>query len=82
VAGVGEGVILSDNGVMNDTAWMVDREVRCRCGQTGRITGVETGNSASGQPECIWVTHDVRGSMQAHIHRSPQMSVLLAQLTD
>jgi hypothetical protein len=62
---------------MNDTAWMVDREIRCRCGRVGVITGVE---ATDGRPDCVWVSHLVRIAMQTHIHRSPQMGAVLAQL--
>ncbi len=64
---------------MSETAWMVDREVKCRCGQRGVISGVEL---AGDEPELVWVTHLVRLSMQTHIHRRPQMPALLAQLSD
>jgi hypothetical protein len=57
---------------------MVNREVRCRCGQVGVITGVE---GAEDNPDCVWVTHEVRAALQSHIHRSRQMPALLAQLT-
>ncbi len=62
---------------MTDTAWMNNIEVRCRCGQVGKITGVE-GDAEN--PENVWVTHLVGISMQTHIHRSRQMPALLAQL--
>jgi hypothetical protein len=62
---------------MSATGWMVNRAVKCRCGQVGVITGVE---GTEDSPECVWVTHDVRGAMQSHIHRSRQMPALLAQL--
>jgi hypothetical protein len=62
---------------MSDTEWMVNREVRCRCGQVGIITGVEDDN---GQPKCVWVAHTVRLAMQTHIHRAGQMPALMAQL--
>lgn len=68
---------LGENAGMDDAAWMVGREVRCRCGQTGVVTGVEAGED---QPVLVWVSHDVRGAVQAHIHRSPQMAALLTQL--
>ncbi|MFL6132646.1 MAG: hypothetical protein ACJ72A_07585 [Nocardioidaceae bacterium] len=63
---------------MSDTPWMVNREVRCRCGQVGLITGVE---GAEDHPELVWVTHMVRLAMQTHIHRTRQMPALLAQLS-
>ena len=57
---------------------MIDREIRCRCGQMGVITGVEGDEDA---PKFVWVTHLVRMAMQTHIHRGPQMSAVLAQLS-
>jgi hypothetical protein len=63
---------------MSETTWMVNREVRCRCGQQGVITGVE---GAGEQPELVWVTHMVRLAMQTHIHRRPQLPALMAQLS-
>jgi hypothetical protein len=62
---------------MSETASMINREVRCRCGQQGLISGVE---GPEDHPDLVWVTHLVRLSMQTHIHRSPQMPGLLAQL--
>lgn len=62
---------------MSDTAWMDNREVRCRCGQLGVVTGVE---GAAVRPDNVWVTHLVGLRMQTHIHRTPQMPALLAQL--
>ncbi|MCW2497314.1 hypothetical protein [Jatrophihabitans sp.] len=62
---------------MSDTARMIDREVRCRCGQVGVITGVEMGENG---PVCVWVTHPVRGVVQAHIHRTQHIPGLLTQL--
>ena len=62
---------------MNETAWMMNREVQCRCGGVGVITGVE---GLVDHPDLVWVTHSVRGSMQCHIHRSRQMPALMAQL--
>jgi hypothetical protein len=44
----------------------------------GVITGVE---GAEDNPDCVWVTHEVRAALQSHIHRSRQMPALLAQLT-
>lgn len=67
-----------DNEGMSETAWMVNREVRCRCGQMGLISGVE---GPDDHPELVWVTHKVRLAMQTHIHRSQQMPRLLAQLS-
>jgi hypothetical protein len=58
---------------------MVNREIRCRCGQRGTITGVE---GAEERPDFVWVTHPVRLAMQTHIHRGPQMSAVLAQLNE
>lgn len=57
---------------------MVDREIRCRCGQLGLISGVE---GAEDHPEYVWVTHRVGLAMQTHIHRSSQMPSVLAQLS-
>jgi hypothetical protein len=62
---------------MSDTELMIDREVRCRCGEMGVITGVEADGD---QAKCVWVAHPVRSAMQTHIHRAPQMPALLAQL--
>jgi hypothetical protein len=56
---------------------MDNREVKCRCGQIGVITGVEGDDAV---PVNVWVTHRVGMAMQTHIHRSPQMSALMAQL--
>jgi len=56
---------------------MMNREIRCRCGQVGRISGVQ---GAEEHPEFVWVTHMVRQAMQTHIHRKPQMSAVLAQI--
>jgi hypothetical protein len=64
---------------MAETAWMIDREVRCRCGQQGIISGVE---GPDDNPELVWVTHMVRLAMQTHIHRRQQMPALLAQLAE
>jgi hypothetical protein len=61
---------------MSETAWMDDREIRCRCGQMGVVTGVE---GAEAHPDNVWVTHQVGLSLQTHIHRAPQMPALLAQ---
>ena len=61
----------------SDTTWMDNLEVRCRCGQVGKITGVEGADTA---PENIWVTHPVGLSLQTHIHRQPQMAKLMAQI--
>jgi hypothetical protein len=76
------GVVLElaamrDNGEMSDAAWMVNREIKCRCGQLGTISGVE---GPADRPDFVWVTHMVRLSMQTHIHRSPQMAAVLTQL--
>jgi hypothetical protein len=62
---------------MTETASMINREIRCRCGQVGVISGVE---GAEERPDYVWVTHMVRLSMQTHIHRSQQMPAVLAQL--
>jgi len=62
---------------MTETASMINREIRCRCGQVGLISGVQ---GAEHHPEFVWVTHMVRLAMQTHIHRSPQMPAVLAQL--
>lgn len=43
----------------------------------GVVTGVE---GADTLPDKVWVTHRVGMAEQTHIHRSPQMSALLAQL--
>jgi hypothetical protein len=67
-----------DNGGVSETATMLNREIRCRCGQMGVISGVE---GAEDQPEAVWVTHMVRLAMQTHIHRRPQMPAVLAQLS-
>ncbi|MEN3318947.1 MAG: hypothetical protein V7643_2348, partial [Mycobacterium sp.] len=71
-------VSMGDNEGVSETAWMMNREIRCRCGQLGTISGVE---GAEDHPEYVWVTHMVRLAMQTHIHRSPQMPALLAQLS-
>src|SRR3954447_3755905 len=63
---------------MTETASMINREIRCRCGQVGVISGVEGAEDA---PELVWVTHLVRLAMQTHIHRKAQMRALLAQLS-
>ncbi len=63
---------------MSETASMLNREIRCRCGQVGVISGVE---GPEDHPENVWVTHMVRLSMQTHIHRKPQMLAVLAQLS-
>ena len=63
---------------MSDTAWMINREIQCRCGQRGVISGVQ---GLEDSPEFIWVTHQVRLAMQTHIHRRPQMRAVLAQLS-
>ena len=70
-------VWVEDTEDMSDTSWMIDREVRCRCGQVGVITGVEDGED---RPACIWVAHPVRSVMQTHIHRARQVPAVLAQL--
>jgi len=57
---------------------MVNREIRCRCGQIGVISGVQGDED---HPDFVWVTHLVRLAMQTHIHRSQQMPAVLAQLT-
>ena len=67
-----------DNDPMTETVSMINREIRCRCGQLGVISGVE---GAEDHPESVWVTHMVRLAMQTHIHRSPQMRAVLAQLS-
>jgi hypothetical protein len=56
---------------------LLDREIRCRCGQLGRISGVE---GPAEHPDFVWVTHVVRLAPQTHIHRSLQMGAVLAQL--
>ena len=71
------GLIWVDTGLVSNAQWMVNREVKCRCGQMGVITGVEDGEDA---PNCVWVAHTVRLSMQTHIHRAGQMPAILAQL--
>ncbi len=63
---------------MTGTASIMDREIRCRCGQLGLISGVE---GAEDHPDYVWVTHPVRLAMQTHIHRGPQMPAVLAQLS-
>lgn len=63
---------------MNASAWIDNREVKCRCGQIGVITGVE-GDDA--HPDNVWVSHRVRLAMQTHIHRKLQIPALLTQLT-
>jgi hypothetical protein len=63
---------------MSDTAWMDNLEVRCRCGQVGVINGVE---GSAALPDNIWVTHRVGLAMETHIHRRPQMSALMAQIS-
>lgn len=67
-----------DNGGVTETASIINREIRCRCGQMGLISGVEGAEDA---PDYVWVTHLVRLAMQTHIHRSPQMPAVLAQLS-
>ncbi|MBW8817872.1 MAG: hypothetical protein JF598_06450 [Streptomyces sp.] len=62
---------------MTNTTSMMNREIRCRCGQVGVISGIE-GSEAN--PDFVWVTHLVRLAMQTHIHRKAQMSAVLAQL--
>lgn len=62
---------------MTETVSMVNREIRCRCGQVGVISGVQ---GAEAHPEYVWVTHMVRLAMQTHIHRRAQMPAVLAQL--
>jgi hypothetical protein len=68
---------LVDNEVMTETASMINREIRCRCGQVGVISGVE---GSEDNPDLVWVTHLVRLAMQTHIHRKAQMPAVLAQL--
>jgi hypothetical protein len=63
---------------MTEPASMLNREIRCRCGQVGVISGVE---GPEDQPDFVWVTHMVRLAMQTHIHRRPQMPAVLAQLS-
>lgn len=63
---------------MTDSTWMIDREVRCRCGQMGVISGVQ---GAEERPDFVWVTHPVRLGVETHIHRDRQMSAVMAQLT-
>jgi hypothetical protein len=63
---------------VTETASMMNREIRCRCGQLGLISGVE---GAEDHPDYVWVTHLVRLAMQTHIHRGPQMPAVLAQLS-
>jgi len=67
-----------DNGGVSETVSIMNREIRCRCGQLGVISGVEGAEDA---PDYVWVTHMVRLAMQTHIHRSPQMPAVLAQLS-
>lgn len=67
-----------DTGGVTETASMMNREIRCRCGQRGLISGVE---GAEDHPDYVWVTHLVRLAMQTHIHRAPQMPAVLAQLS-
>lgn len=62
---------------MDNESSMVGRDVRCRCGQMGVITGVEAGEDG---PRLIWVAHLVRSMMQTHIHRATQLPALLSQL--
>jgi len=62
---------------MTDSQSWVDREVRCRCGQVGIITGVEQDDD---QPTCVWVSHPVRLAHETHIHRARQIPALMAQL--
>lgn len=62
---------------MAETVSMINREIRCRCGQVGVISGVE---GPEEEPDAVWVTHLVRLAMQTHIHRKPQMAAVLAQL--
>jgi hypothetical protein len=66
-----------DNGQMAETASMINREIKCRCGQMGVISGVE---GSEDHPDFVWVTHMVRLALQTHIHRGPQMAAVLAQL--
>lgn len=66
-----------DNGEMTETTSIMNREIKCRCGQLGLISGVQ---GTDDQPEYVWVTHMVRLAMQTHIHRRPQMAAVLAQL--
>jgi hypothetical protein len=63
---------------MSQSAWMDNREIRCRCGQMGKVTGVE---GADTHPVNVWVTHHVGMALQTHIHRSAQMPAILAQRT-
>ncbi len=62
---------------MSETTSIVNREIQCRCGQRGVISGVE---GSEDHPDYVWVSHMVRSAMQTHIHRSPQMPAVLAQL--
>ncbi len=62
---------------MSTPTTLLNREIRCRCGQTGVISGVE---GADDQPDFVWVSHMVRMAMQTHIHRKAQMPAVLAQL--
>jgi hypothetical protein len=71
-------VEVEDDVGMTDAPWMLNREIRCRCGQVGIICGVE---GPEDHPDYVWVTHLVRTSMQTHIHRSRQMPAVLAQLS-
>jgi hypothetical protein len=66
-----------DNGGVDETATIMNREIRCRCGQRGVISGVE---GAEDHPDFVWVSHMVGLAMQTHIHRSAQMPAVLAQL--
>jgi hypothetical protein len=65
-------------GGMTETTSMINREIKCRCGQLGVISGVE---GSEDRPDYVWVTHMVRLAMQTHIHRSLQMPAVLAQLS-
>jgi hypothetical protein len=62
---------------MTETASMINREVRCRCGRLGVIDGVE---GAEEHPDFVWVTHTVGLALVTHIHRAPQMPAVLLQL--
>jgi hypothetical protein len=75
---VTEAVNRGDTDGVTESVSLMNREIRCRCGQLGVISGVE---GPEEHPDNVWVTHLVRLAMQTHIHRSPQMPALLAQLS-
>jgi hypothetical protein len=69
--------VRGDNGLVTEQGSMINREIRCRCGQLGVISGVE---GPEEHPDFVWVEHLVRLAMQTHIHRKQQMPAVLAQL--